>query len=107
MLTRYIANENFTLDGDKFIKGSTFINDDELVGEILHKAGLVSPKPKFTEIKIVDDPYSRVKYLSQMTKAELLRVAANENISVNPKANANTVRAQIKKARAQRGESTR
>ncbi len=107
MLTRYVANENFVLDGDIFFKGSTFINDDELVGELLHKAGLVSPKPKYTQIDIVDDPYNRVKYLSQMNKTDLLKVAVNENITVDKKANAKIIRAQIKQARAQRGESTR
>ena len=107
MLTRYTINENFVLDGDNFLKGSTFIHDDEIVGEILQKAGFVSPKPMFTKIKIIDDPYNKVPYLSQMKKSELLQVAANENIAVDPNANTVTIRAQIKQARAQRGESTR
>lgn len=107
MLTRYTVNKTFKLDGDLFIAGSTFLHDEEEIGELLCKAGFISPKPKYSTITVTTDPYTRVNYLSQMNLKELLQVAENENIPLTAKKNKKTVLAEIKAARAKRGESTR
>lgn len=107
MLTRYTVIETFTLDGDLFIKGSTFINDDEIVGELLRRAGLLSLKPKMFSISVVDDPYQSHTYLTQMNKVEMLKVAENEGIKIDPKWSKRQVLAEIKRVRALRGENKR
>ena len=107
MLSRYTVNKNFELDGDLFLKGSTFLHDEEEIGEMLCKSGFISPKPKYTTITIKDDPFTRVKYLSQMNLKELITVAENENIALTNTKNKKLCLAEIKAARARRGESTR
>lgn len=107
MLTRYTANVNFKLDGDQFKEGSTFLHDEEEIGELLCKSGFVSPKPKYSTITVTSDPFSRVKYLSKMNLKELIQVAENENIPITDKKSRKTVLAEIKATRAKRGESIR
>ena len=58
-------------------------------------------------ITATSDPYSRVKYLSQMNLSELIQVVENENIPISKNKGKKTILAEIKKARALRGESTR
>lgn len=107
MLTRYTANKDFILDGDLFREGSTFLHDEEEIGEILCKSGFISPKPKYMTITATNDPYTRVKYLSQMNLSELIQVAESENIPINKNKGKKAILAEIKKVRALRGESTR
>ena len=107
MLSRYIVNSDFELDGDMFLKNSTFLHDEEEIGEILCKAGLISPKPKYTTITIKNDPFTRSRYLSQMNLTELQQVAENENIPLTNTKSKKQCLAEIKAARARRGESTR
>jgi hypothetical protein len=104
MLTRYTVLENFTLDGDAFLEGSTFINEEEQVGEILRKAGLLSLKPKIFTITVEEDPYKSHTYLTQMNKVEAMKVAENENIKIDPKWTKREIIAEIKKVRALRGD---
>lgn len=107
MLTRYTVLENFNLDGDKFIKGSTFLHDDENVGEILRKAGFLALKPKIFSIKVEEDPYKHYTYLTQMNKTEAMKVAENEGIEVDPKWTKKQIIAEIKRVRILRGEKKR
>ena len=107
MLTRYTVLETFTLDGDLFLKGSTFLNEDETVSEILRKAGLLSIKPKIFSITVEEDPYKSHTYLTQMNKVEMMKVAKNEGIKIDPKWNKQQVLAEIKRVRALRGEKKR
>ncbi|MBQ5824618.1 MAG: hypothetical protein IIW48_07385 [Clostridia bacterium] len=107
MLTRYTVLESFTLDGDLFLKDSTFLHDDEEIGELLRKAGLLSVKPTMFSITVEEDPYQSTTYLTQMNKQEMLLVAKNEDIFVDPKWTKRQVLAEIKKIRALRGEKKR
>jgi hypothetical protein len=104
MLTRYTVLETFVLDGDLFLKDSTFIYDDEDVGELLRKAGFLALKPKMFSITIEDDPYKSTTYLTQMNKEEMLAVAKKEDIYVDPKWTKRQVLAEIKRIRALRGD---
>lgn len=107
MLTRYTVLESFTLDGDLFLKDSTFLHDDEEIGELLRKAGFLSIKPTMFSITVEEDPYQSTTYLTQMNKQEMLLVAKNEDIFVDPKWTKRQVLAEIKKTRALRGEKKR
>ena len=107
MLTRYTVLESFTLDGDLFLKDSTFLHDDEEIGELLRKAGLLSVKPTMFSITVEEDPYQSTTYLTQMNKQEMLLVAKNEDIFVDPKWTKRQVLAEIKKIRTLRGEKKR
>ena len=107
MLSRYIVNQNFEIDGDVFLEGSTFIHDEEEIGELLCKAGFIRPKPKFTTITVKNDPFIRTKYLSQMNLKELIQVAENENIALSNDKSKKITLAEIKAARAKRGEKIR
>lgn len=104
MLTRYTVLENFTLDGDKFIKDSTFLHEEEIVGEILRNAGFLALKPKIFSIKVEEDPYKHCSYLTQMNRTEAMQVAANENIEIDPKWTKKQIIAEIKRVRILRGD---
>lgn len=104
MLTRYTVLESFALDGDKFVKGSTFLHEEEIVGEILRKAGFLQIKPKIFSIKVEEDPYKHCAYLTQMNKVEAMSVAKNENIEVDPKWTKKQIIAEIKRVRILRGD---
>ena len=105
MLTRYEVLASFELDGDVFLQGSTFINDDELTGELLRKAGFLQQKPKSMVIAEVNEKIKRV-YLSEMNKTELIKTAEKENIQIDETQTKRVILAQIRRARALRGEDT-
>ncbi len=107
MLTRYTVLENFELDGDIFLKGSTFLNEEEEIGEMLRKSGFLAIKPKLFTISIEEDPYKHHTYLTQMNKNEMLAVAKNEKIDVKPSWSKKQVLAEIKRVRILRGEQKR
>ncbi len=104
MLTRYTVLESFNLDGDVFLKGSTFLHEEEIVGEILRTAGFLSVKPTIFTIKVETDPYQHRTYLSQMNKTEAMQVAENEEIKIDPSWSKAKIIAEIKRVRILRGD---
>jgi hypothetical protein len=104
MLTRYMVLEDFTLDGDLFRKDSTFLHDDEEIGELLRKYGFLAIKPTYFSITVEEDPYKSTTYLTQMNKEEMIAVAKKEDIFVDPKWTKKQVLAEIKRVRILRGD---
>ena len=104
MLTRYTVLEDFTLDGDAFLKGSTFLHEEEEIGELLRKYGFLAIKPTYFSITVEKDPYKSTTYLTQMNKEEMITVAKNEDIFVDPKWTKKQVLAEIKRVRILRGD---
>lgn len=100
MLQRYTIKSDFSLDGDIYLEGSTFLHENETVGKMLSDIGIVTVKTESivndtktdkTEKRITIEveepapfnPYETKIYLSQMNMTELKMAAKIDGVNVD------------------------
>lgn len=84
LLERYDILMNFILNEDKWVKGSTFINENNTICEHLCANGFIQARPQYTTVEIHSNIAEKKKYLVHMNRQELLTTAEEEGVNLYP-----------------------